>query len=58
MSDIEFGEEATIIPHKEMNQEAINKMVEELLGEKLKEIGQSKGKDKICDDESKEESEE
>ncbi|XP_059075269.1 uncharacterized protein LOC131875220 [Cryptomeria japonica] len=52
MSDKEFGEEADTMPPKTMSQEAIKKMVEELLAEKLKEAGQWKGKEKVGGDES------
>ncbi|XP_059067746.1 uncharacterized protein LOC131858511 [Cryptomeria japonica] len=45
------------MPPRAMNPKAIKKMVGELFEEKLKETGQTKGKDKTCDDESEEENE-
>ncbi|XP_057818140.2 uncharacterized protein LOC131031119 [Cryptomeria japonica] len=57
MSDKEFGEEADIMPPKTMSQEAIKTMVEELLAERLKEVGQWKGKEKVGGDESEDEQE-
>lgn len=55
MSEEEIETKASTMPPKTMSEEAIKKMVEEMLVEKLKETKKTKVKDKEWDSDSEEE---